>query len=429
MTITEADQLLLNLLNLKSSEINSITVSTLDDTTIYTITLKSPNDRICLCGYSKMISKGYYTREIKLSSAAFLNSKVILRVPRLWCPSCRTSVSNSKYLAPKNQSISYQTVQQVMELLKSPKMTFKECASITNISATTAVRIFDKYCHITRDTFPQAVCIDEVYCPFTDFDNSKYICIFYDFYWHTAIDVLPSRQKKYLEYYLEPLRHNGELSNVKFIVMDCHDAYRKIAHRYMKAAAVCADSFHLIKQLNDSLSKLRVRIMNKYDTASIEYYLLKHWKNLLMNRHMNFDNKGKYNKKLGKIINYEGLRNEILDIDSTLYNAWYLKEKYCRFNETANYENAAEQLQEITEEFVNMDVPEYRAFTSTIINWRKEIVNSFQLYKGRRLNNGVAESLNNTVATLIYNTHGMRNNKRRRKRILYAINKTGFSIK
>lgn len=429
MTMNEADQLLLNLLNLKSSEIESIKVSVTDGITVYTVTLKYPDDRTCLCGFPSMISKGYYTKEIKLFHMAFQKSKVLLRIPRLWCPVCRTSASEPRYLAPRNQSVSYQIVQQVMDLLKNPRMTFKECASIVGISATTVVRIFDKHCHITRNTFPEAVCIDEVYCPLTDMDDSKYICMFYDFYRHTVVDVLPSRQKRYLDHYLEPLQHSGELANVKFIVMDCHDAYRRIAHRYMKAAAVCADSFHLIKQLNDSFSKLRVRIMKKYDSNSVEYYLLKRWKNLLMDRHMDMNNKGKYNKKLGEIINYEGLRNRMLEIDNELGNAWYLKEKYCIFNETAKYENAAEQLQAITEEFVNTDIPEYRAFTNTIINWRKEIVNSFQLYNGRRLNNGVAESLNNTVATLIYNTHGMRNSERRRKRIMYALNKKGFSIK
>lgn len=96
--------------------------------------------------------------------------------------------------------------------------------------------------------------------------------------------MLSSRQKRYLDHYLEPLQHSGELSNIKFIDMDCHDAYRRMAHRYMKVAAVCADSFHLIKQLNDSFSKPRVRIMKKQDPDSIEYYLLKRWRNLLIPR-------------------------------------------------------------------------------------------------------------------------------------------------
>ncbi|MBR3346460.1 MAG: transposase, partial [Solobacterium sp.] len=75
------------------------------------------------------------------------------------------------------------------------------------------------------------------------------------------------------------------------------------------------------------------------------------------------------------------------------------------------------------------NIPEFEKFTTAISNWRKEIVNSFLTYKGRRINNGVAESLNSTISLLLFNTRGIRNVERRRKRIMYAVNKTGFMIK
>ena len=64
-----------------------------------------------------------------------------------------------------------------------------------------------------------------------------------------------------------------------------------------------------------------------------------------------------------------------------------------------------------------------------ILNWRTEIINSFMIYKGRRVNNGVAESINSKVSRLLFNTRGMRNNQRRRKRIMYAVNQSGFSLR
>jgi transposase len=119
----------------------------------------------------------------------------------------------------------------------------------------------------------------------------------------------------------------------------------------------------------------------------------------------------------------------ILSIDPELDMAWHLKERFIVFNATASYETAPKLLEDLIRDFVLANIPEFSKFTGAINNWRKEIVNSFLMYKGRRVNNGVAESLNATISTLLFNTRGIRNVERRRKRIMYAINKTGFMIK
>lgn len=62
-------------------------------------------------------------------------------------------------------------------------------------------------------------------------------------------------------------------------------------------------------------------------------------------------------------------------------------------------------------------------------NWKVEIINSFIIYKGKRINSSIAESMNATISTLLFNTKGIRNIERRRKRIMYAVNKTGFLLK
>jgi len=73
-------------------------------------------------------------------------------------------------------------------------------------------------------------------------------------------------------------------------------------------------------------------------------------------------------------------------------------------------------------------IHEFDEFITLQKNWRNEIINSFSTYKGRRLNISVAESINHTVSTLFYNTRSIRDSERRRKRIMYAVNKSGFII-
>ena len=97
-------------------------------------------------------------------------------------------------MAPADHSVSYATLMTLMKLLLNPKMTFKSAARLTHLSESTVTRLFDKYCHIKRYSFPKAICIDEVYTKNSDF-KSRYSCIFYDFYNHTVIDVIPCRRK------------------------------------------------------------------------------------------------------------------------------------------------------------------------------------------------------------------------------------------
>lgn len=434
MTINEIDLLLLNLLNLKPKDIDSLSSCNTDSGKEIHVRLSKPKIRVCpVCGCIRGTSKGFYKKNLMISNETFHNMKVVLDIPRLRCPDCGKSFSDNHYMSPEGYSVSYEVIQRIMNLLRNPEITFTRCADLTGVSETTVTRVFDRNCHVQRGRFPEAVCIDEVYTKVNDFKinsttYSKYSCVFYDFYQHTLIDVAPARTKDYLISYFSSIEVS-ERQGVKFVVIDMYRTYRDLVKTYFKRAVICVDSFHVIKHLNDSLSKLRIRIMKCYDPDSKEYYLLKSWNNLLFDRNRDYNNKGKYNKKMGCVMNYGQLRQAILDIDPQLDKAWHLKELYTEFNATCDYEHAEERIHEILQEFFKADIPEYRQFAAMVLEWKPYIVNSFMTYKGRRLNNSVAESLNVKFGVLLYNTRGMRNSERRRKRILYAINKTGFTIK
>ena len=433
MTLNHSDYLLLNLLNLRSDEIESLFSSNVNGVNILSVTIKQPTDITCpYCGYSSTVSKGYYQKNIKLANDAFINTPVSVRVPRRYCPGCLHSFSIDKHLTPSNHTVSYDIILKVMDLLQNPDMTFSRAAELTGISESTVTRIFDKHCHITRGRFPEVLCIDEVYTKLNDFRESghfsKYSCIFYDFYHHQIIDILPSRTKKSLHHYFQSISIPERLG-VKYVVIDMYRPYKDIASFYFKKAIICVDSFHVIKMLNDSLNNLRIRIMKSFHSSSQEYYLLKKWNYLLFDRHLDLDNKGKFNKRLNRFINYRQIRDLILDIDPQLRIAWQLKEMYSDFNRLSTFEKAPKEIHTIIQRFFKADIPEYREFCTALTNWRQEIINSFIRYEGLRVNNGVAESLNSRISVLLFNTRGIRDSERRRKRIMYAVNRSGFSIK
>ena len=119
----------------------------------------------------------------------------------------------------------------------------------------------------------------------------------------------------------------------------------------------------------------------------------------------------------------------MLSIDPQLKKAYELKEVYITFNSSATLEDAPERLDKIIQELTLANIDELQEFTGLLIHGRQEIINSFTYYKGKRINSSVAESMNATIKDLLFNTKGIRNNERRKKRIMYAVNKTEFTLK
>ena len=423
----EINQIISSVLNISADDIESFTSTKIEDETHIYLKLKRKKLICPVCGNPKCLSNGFFKRKIKVPKSIMENFIISLKICRYICPECRNSFSDNLNISPSYKTISYSSIMKIMDLLKKPNLTFKNVSELTGISESSVIRIFDKHCHITRGRFPEVLCIDEIYTKNSAFD-SKYSCIFYDFHRQEIIDVTPSRRKNYLHMYFQKLPLN-ERERVKYVCIDMYLPYKQLIKIYFKKAIICADSFHVVKHLNDDLQKIRIRIMKRYNTDSIEYYLLKHWKNLLFNRQINLDNLGKYNKRLNRVVTYRQLLDMMLDIDKDLKNGYYLKEKYIIFNSSSTIKEAMIKIESLIDDFVNADISEYEEFLTLLINWKQEIINSFTVHEGKRINNSIAESINSQISVLLFNTKGIRNNERRKKRIMYAINKTGFSIK
>lgn len=57
-----------------------------------------------------------------------------------------------------------------------------------------------------------------------------------------------------------------------------------------------------------------------------------------------------------------------------------------------------------------------------LTNWREEIINSFTLINGKRINNSYMESKNRVLSRLFFNANGFKNFERARNRMLYCLN-------
>ncbi|MCB6266732.1 transposase, partial [Longicatena sp. 210702-DFI.1.36] len=141
-----------------------------------------------------------------------------------------------------------------------------------------------------------------------------------DFKSHQLIDMLPERKKYSLLNYFERIPI-GERSNVQYFIMDMYQPYRDVVHFRFPKAKIAVDSFHVVKNINDSLNAVRVRIMKGYKSNTVEYYLLKNFNWLLLEKEVR-EGKRRFNKRLNQYINYPQLLDRILAISPELKEAY-----------------------------------------------------------------------------------------------------------
>lgn len=423
------DDFITAVLNIDSDRIKKMDVITHPDDYIdIRISLKD-DDVLCPICRNKVKIHGYNDKKIAHSVLNNRECFIIYRQARYMCKNCDLTFSRENPFSERNARISHATKLNVLNDLKRVDNTYTYVGIKNNISPTEVQKIFDRHVNIPRHTLPETLSVDENYFPESDYD-SLYMCIFMDFESGEIADVLPDRKKDYLISYLSSIKnetfdeksHKSELNNVKYVSMDMNDVYRDVFSAYCPKALLCADSFHVIKNLTFFFNKVRIRCRGGCDDEVLIYLLTKF--DFVFNHDQNLDNDACYNRRLGRYINYRGIRDYLFEAFPDLKKAYELKEKYIDFNSTSSLNDARENLSEMIRLFGECGIKEYEKFYNLLINWSEEIINSFTRVNGKRINNSYIESRNRSIDRLIYNANGFTNFRRTRNRIMYCINKS-----
>ena len=430
------NKFIMNVLNVDDKDIEAL--DCVDDSkgnmTIY-VTLSRKDTDVCpVCGKKGKVH-GYTNKKLNHSIFANRLCDLVFKQRRYKCVDCDLTFSETNPFAKRNEKVTHETKINILKDLKRANVTYNQVAQRYNVTPTEVQRIFDKCVNIKPHNIPVALSIDEHYFPSSD-AGGLYMFILMDFKTGEIVDIYPDRRKDYLISKFSAIKnktyndktHKSELSNVKYISMDLNDYYRQVCNLYFHGAIICADEFHVIKNLNNFFDDVRKRCRRNCDDDIFIYLLTKF--NFVLSVDEELDNKPKYNKKLGRYINYRGIREIIFEAFPELKKAYELKEAYILFNRTSNINNVKEELDKQIKAFETCGIKEYKSFYSLLINWKDEIINSFITVDGKRINNSYIESRNKTINTLMYNANGFSSFKRTRNRIMYCINKSDtFSLK
>lgn len=370
----------------------------------------------CNNEYKNEINRYYYSK-INVSSNA--NMREILQIRRIQfkCFKCHKTFTNNLKGIDKQTIISPFIKNQIINDFRQ-KLTFRQIADKYHISISTTINLFDEQVKYTpKGNLPKILCIDEYH--FETSKDSKYVCVLIDYEKKVIFDILPSRQKAYLEEYFNQF-NSKELNNVKFFCSDLYDEYAAIKRKYFKNAMHIADLFHVIKQMTSVVNMLRTRVMNKVvQKNSKEYnFMKKNWK-LFLKRQCDIPNKTYYHQASGIETSYEDLVFNCVRLNEHLLKAYSVLQDLYTYSRKQYFEDAVSFIEFIYKRLQESTLDELIKVGNTYKKWRYEIANAFaKNSSGYNISNGIAENMNNHIATIIKCAYGYSNFNRFKKRVL-----------
>ena len=217
-----------------------------------------------------------------------------------------------------------------------------------------------------------------------------------------VLDVLKDRKKETLLAWFDQ-RGLDWCAAVQVCCADMWDAYHDAAQAKLPNARQVVDRFHVMKNLNDALTKARRSLQKHADPATQE--ALKGCRWMLVKRRANLTP--------DEVVQLE----TALQASADLKQCYALKEAFHQWFDTASTRHAAaEQLTEWLAQVQASGVRALQAFSRTLANWRERILNYFD---GRH-SNGFAEGVNLKIKLINRRGFGYRNFANFRLHVLVA---------
>jgi len=218
--------------------------------------------------------------------------------------------------------------------------------------------------------------------------HQQFALVLSDLERHCVVAILPERSQKAFEAWLDGLSE-AERQAIRLVAMDMWGPYRGVVRSKLPHAQIVADRFHVTKQLNDALAKIRRRLQSKADPASHE--LLKGIRWILVRRRSEL--KPEEEAKLQAALN----------AFPELCTAYLLKERFVAIADKIQDRSQAERfLRAWVYEAQASGLVQLVKFTQTLQHWWEEFLNYFN----EGFTSAVVEGLNNAIRGVIRRAYG-----------------------
>jgi transposase len=221
--------------------------------------------------------------------------------------------------------------------------------------------------------------------------HRQFVLVISDIAGKSILAVLPDREKRTLERWLDALSPQ-ERKSIRFVSIDMWAPYHQAARSKLPRAKVVVDRFHVMKQLNTRLTQLRTEYQKGLPPEMRSVIKGSRWI-LVRNR-----------SELSPA--EEEQLNKILELCPELRTLYLLKEEFRRIFETIYCRQKAARFLWAWVLKANSTGNKHLAkFVITLRNWWEEILNYFI----QRITNGFVEGLNGALRTIMRIAYGYRN--------------------
>ena len=379
------------------------------------------DERSCpYCGSKKAYVQGYRYVQINCSETDQMRDILRIKKVRFRCKGCDRTYTNPINGIERHSRVSLQTVSMIVKDF-TKKITFKDIGIRYGFTTARILQIFDeKIKYVPRRPMPFVLCIDEI--RFKGDHDQNYCCVLYDFERREITDIIANRQLAYLEEYFKGIRES-ERNHTKYFVSDMYDGYRTVRRKYFPRALHIIDLFHVISQMTRAVNMIRVKAMKRVDEDSLEYRFMKNRWKLFLSRREDIPDKFYTSRKTGEIYHYDDLVFRCILKDKDLLEAYNALQDLYHYNQYFfTFEEALRFIDGFADRLVAFGDETLETVGYTYRKWAVEIANGLAgSQSGRHYTNGIAESINNHLKTIIKTAYGYHNFERFRKRAMMII--------
>lgn len=368
------------------------------------------------CQSKNVVVKDYDYVEINCSETDHIVDTLRIKKVRFKCKTCNKTFTPSITGIERYSRISNQSIEMIVKDF-TKMITFKDISIRYGLTTSRILQIFDERIkYVPRKSMPFALCVDEI--KFNEEYNQKYCCVLYDFNNRNIVDIVKNRQLGYLYEYFDDIKED-ERKHVKYFISDMYDGYKNVRGKYFPWAIHVVDLFHVISQLTRAVNKIRVIAMKNTFKSSIEYRFMKaHWKYFLC-RKENIPDKLYTSKLTGEVYHYDDMVFRCTLKNHDLLEAYTILQDLYHYALNYNYKEALEFMDFITDRLLLSSNEHLQEVGNTYRKWKPEIANGLaRTQSGKHYTNGIAESINNNLKTIIKVSYGYHNFVRFRKRAM-----------
>lgn len=384
----------------KAVEFNVRWKNLLCDLVHFTLPLKTHTCPVC----SQKTNHVHDYRKQYIKHITVNNQMVLVyRKRRYKCPNCDKKFYENNTIVERYQRKTTQLNTRIMiDILES---NFTSAARRSNISNDTARRLFNRLYTPKYPELPEVLCIDEFK---GDTYMGKFQFMLIDGKNSDIIDIHYSRDKDKLYDYFTRKYTEKALKNVKFVVMDMYQPYRKLVKRFFPEATIICDKFHFVRLANKYFESIRRNYQNTLPKYKRDKLKRRKNRRLLLTPSSRLTVKGAL-----KI-------DDLLNTFPELLVPYSLKDSFLNIVTDNDYDHKTiqQKLRDWIEIIEHSDCDDLKPMAQTIQFWFEEIINAYKY----PYSNGKIEGLNNKVKVIKRNGYGYKKFSTFKNLIMYKHN-------